>query len=224
MKLLVTFSIDGSINCISHAFDVAPGTELELLAVTTDTEDTSNPPLGTTLYLWVDGHNPAEFIRALKYFDGGQRVSIVQEDTPARLISVWIGTPSVLDSFYTLAEQCERVWASGSRSGWIVECIGEDHDVFASFRASLAGAAFKIAIESVEQVIDVHPDRELTETQAETLQVALEQGYFESPRQVTQAELGEEFGVSAKAIGKRLRAAEKKTARYILDQSKVGEL
>jgi predicted DNA binding protein len=45
----------------------------------------------------------------------------------------------------------------------------------------------------------------LTDTQQEALVLAYERGYFESPRQVTLEELGEELGISQQAVGSRLR-------------------
>ncbi|MFD1511974.1 helix-turn-helix domain-containing protein [Halomarina rubra] len=52
----------------------------------------------------------------------------------------------------------------------------------------------------------------LTVEQREALRVAYEMGYFEEPRAVSLAELGERLGVSATAAGRRLRRA---TAAFI---------
>lgn len=48
----------------------------------------------------------------------------------------------------------------------------------------------------------------LTPTQRQLLDLAVERGYFDVPRQVTAAELGEELGVSASAVSDRLRRVE----------------
>ncbi|KAA9396473.1 bacterio-opsin activator [Haloarcula sp. CBA1130] len=45
----------------------------------------------------------------------------------------------------------------------------------------------------------------LTDTQQEALILAYKRGYFESPRQVTLEDLGEELGISQQAVGSRLR-------------------
>lgn len=47
----------------------------------------------------------------------------------------------------------------------------------------------------------------LTDQQRETLRRAYEAGYFETPQRVTQSELAEEFGISQRAISRRLRRA-----------------
>ena len=47
--------------------------------------------------------------------------------------------------------------------------------------------------------------RDLSETERETLEAAVDEGYFESPRQITMTELGEELGISQQAVASRLR-------------------
>lgn len=49
----------------------------------------------------------------------------------------------------------------------------------------------------------------LTPAQQECLTVALDNGYFDDPRGISQAELAEELGISASAVSRRLRAIEK---------------
>jgi predicted DNA binding protein len=45
----------------------------------------------------------------------------------------------------------------------------------------------------------------LTDAQHETLVRALEEGYYNTPRDVTMSELAETFGISQQALSKRLR-------------------
>lgn len=45
----------------------------------------------------------------------------------------------------------------------------------------------------------------MTDKQYEALVYAFENGYFETPRQITMAEIGEELGISEQAVGSRLR-------------------
>ncbi|WP_430506477.1 helix-turn-helix domain-containing protein [Haloparvum sp. PAK95] len=49
---------------------------------------------------------------------------------------------------------------------------------------------------------------ELTDKQVETLETAFDLGYFESPRQITANEVGEELGVAQSTFSQRLRNAE----------------
>ncbi|MEF8838273.1 MAG: helix-turn-helix domain-containing protein [Haloarculaceae archaeon] len=52
--------------------------------------------------------------------------------------------------------------------------------------------------------------RDLSDVERETLEAAVEGGYFESPRQATLGTLAEEFDVSKPAISKNLRRGEQK--------------
>lgn len=60
--------------------------------------------------------------------------------------------------------------------------------------------------------VDLSP---LTEKQRQALDAAVERGYFESPRQVTLAELASEFDISKQAFGQRLCGAERKVMQQI---------
>jgi predicted DNA binding protein len=59
--------------------------------------------------------------------------------------------------------------------------------------------------------------RGLTATERETLEAAIERGYFESPREDTLGDLAEAFGVSKTAVSQNLRRAERKTLSRLVD-------
>lgn len=61
--------------------------------------------------------------------------------------------------------------------------------------------------DSISAAIDVSA---LTETQREFLKLALEEGYFESPRQVSQAELAGKLGISPSMVSRRVRSIEQR--------------
>jgi len=64
----------------------------------------------------------------------------------------------------------------------------------------------KASLQLVEQC------KQLTTVERETLKTAVENGYFESPRETTLGALAEEFGVSKPAVSKNLRRAQQKVA------------
>ena len=59
--------------------------------------------------------------------------------------------------------------------------------------------------------------QELTDTERETLEAAVDEGYFRSPRGATLGDLAEEFGVSKPAISKRLRRGQEKAVSRIVE-------
>ncbi|WP_101296069.1 helix-turn-helix domain-containing protein [Halegenticoccus soli] len=60
---------------------------------------------------------------------------------------------------------------------------------------------------------------DLSEDQFQALKVAVERGYFEVPRKVTQAELADEFEISSQAFSERLRRAAGAVLADLFDDS-----
>jgi predicted DNA binding protein len=58
--------------------------------------------------------------------------------------------------------------------------------------------------------------RSLTETERKTFEVASRNGYYETPRETTLAELAEQFGISKTAVSMNLRRSERKILRGAL--------
>jgi PAS domain S-box-containing protein len=59
----------------------------------------------------------------------------------------------------------------------------------------------------------------LTDRQQEVLALAYEQGYFESPKQVTGDELADDLGISSTAVNEHLRAAQRNLFDGVLDDT-----
>jgi predicted DNA binding protein len=58
---------------------------------------------------------------------------------------------------------------------------------------------------------------ELSAVERQTLQAAMAGGYFDTPREATLADVGEEFGVSSPAVSKNLRRAQRKIIARVVD-------
>lgn len=105
-----------------------------------------------------------------------------------------------------------NVVSSRSRSGsseWTLELEVPDREALRAFRSFCedSGIAFE-----TRRLFYPDPSREnsefgLSEGQYETLIVALESGYFEVPREVSQRELAEKLDASPTAVSQRLRRA-----------------
>ncbi|WP_254822114.1 helix-turn-helix domain-containing protein [Haloglomus halophilum] len=59
--------------------------------------------------------------------------------------------------------------------------------------------------------------QDLTDTERETLEAAVERGYFRSPRGATLGDLADEFGVSKPAVSKRLRRGQEKAVSRMVE-------
>jgi len=58
---------------------------------------------------------------------------------------------------------------------------------------------------------------DLSDVEAETLEAAVEQGYFDTPRDGRLEDIAEEFGVSSPAVSKNLRRAQRKINRHVVN-------
>lgn len=85
-----------------------------------------------------------------------------------------------------------------------------------AIQAAIDGMADEIEV-TLEAITEYNPAvrgplATLTDRQLETLRLAVERGYYESPRGVTAADLADELGCSRGAVSEHLRKAE----RYVL--------
>lgn len=64
---------------------------------------------------------------------------------------------------------------------------------------------------------------DLTADQQEALALAAERGYFDTPREVTLGELGEELGISEQAVSQRIRRANKKIVHSALTHPDLSD-
>ena len=59
--------------------------------------------------------------------------------------------------------------------------------------------------------------RDLSDVERETLETAVSDGYFQSPRDSTLGNLADEFGVSKPAVSKNLRRGQQKMIKRVVD-------
>jgi predicted DNA binding protein len=89
---------------------------------------------------------------------------------------------------------------TGTSDGWQFEVRGESREEIAAFRTYCQEHDIAIDITAVHALLPIQSaGYELTDTQREALVLAYERGYFNSPRDVTMEELGEDLGISQQA-------------------------
>ena len=100
----------------------------------------------------------------------------------------------------------------------VITTTFSDRDRFRELVSELREMAPSVQVDTLRETT---PDRRhslstaidvsvLTETQREFLKLALEEGYFESPRQISQAELAEDLGISPSMVSRRVRSIEQR--------------
>lgn len=118
----------------------------------------------------------------------------------------------------TLAESgVTLIKAIGTNEQWTFDVRGESRRDLAEFQHGCRRYDIPIDVTKVHALTPVESITEaaLTDHQQEALVLAYDRGYFESPREVTMSELGDELGISHQAVASRLRRG----INRILDQT-----
>ena len=95
----------------------------------------------------------------------------------------------------------------GSIDGWTIALRFGDREEIRRFQSLCLEADVPIELSRIGKLHEQNDGGVygLTEDQRRTIQAAYGAGYFDEPRAITQAELAERFGVSQRAISRRLR-------------------
>ncbi|MEF8786173.1 MAG: helix-turn-helix domain-containing protein [Haloarculaceae archaeon] len=99
--------------------------------------------------------------------------------------------------------------AVGTPGMWEFELRFPDHDTLSEFTAHCEDAQISVELTRVYNPTDpdVGPWYGLTEPQREAITLAVEQGYYDIPRDCTTQELADQLGISDQAVTERLRRA-----------------
>ena len=103
--------------------------------------------------------------------------------------------------------------------GWRETKVFKDYELFHDFHTTFEdhGMEFDlISISNDESPTEPSEDG-LTDRQREALTLAVSRGYYESPRQVTAAELAEELDISQPSLSSLLRRGERRVLTSTLD-------
>lgn len=93
----------------------------------------------------------------------------------------------------------------GTAERWEFRLLFPHQRQLSTFRDACEAASIPLDVVRVFHPRSPETDATLTPAQREALSMALDGGYFEVPRRVTQRELAERAGVSANAMSQRLR-------------------
>ena len=157
-------------------------------------------------YFWVRGTEVDDIEDAFDAHPGVRGIRLVDSIEDEYLLRVeW--ELDYDDVLTTLAEtEIPVISATGTNRQWTFEVRGEDRTDIAAFRRRCQELDIPVTLTEVHALTPVDTAQAgLTDTQQEALVLAYERGYFESPREVTLEELGEELGITQQAVGSRLR-------------------
>lgn len=200
MATEATFTIPLRAFPLGSAFETCPDAEVQLERVVPAGED-------VVPYVWIRGAEIDDVEAAFDDHPALESVELVDAVEGEYLLRVeW--APDREGVLRALAEtDVPLVEAVGTAEGWTLEVRGEERSDLAAFRRRCQELDVPLTLTELRALTPAESAVEaaLTETQLETLALALERGYFETPREVTLTELGAELDVSEQAVASRLR-------------------
>lgn len=158
-------------------------------------------------YFWVRGTEVDDIESAFTEHPGVNEIRLVDSVKDEYLLRVeW--ALDYADVLTVLTEtEMPLIEATGTNQQWTFDVRGDDQSDIAAFQRRCRELDIPITLTKLHALtpIETATEAALTDTQQETLVLAYERGYFESPREVTMEDLGAELGISQQAVASRLR-------------------
>lgn len=202
MSVIVELSVPGEDFGLGQVLEVVSGIAIELESMV---------PLGETAipFFWVHNSHRDIFRANLAEQDFITDISEIDTlDSKTLYALEWVGKTDKL--FQGIQQRGAQVLgATGTPREWEFELRFPDHEALSDFQRYCNQEEISLDVARIYNPTrpDSGPWFGLTPVQRETLLLAIEQGYYEIPRQCTTIELAEELGVSDQAITERLRRA-----------------
>lgn len=157
-------------------------------------------------FFWVRGCDPEEFVAYAETERAVEETRLLETVGDTALFRAkWQPNAGVVRGLEGL--DATIVEAVGTSRHWRFEVRAPDRDVITEFQAVFERNGIPISLERLYDLAELVEDehRALTPEQREALVAAFREGYFDDPRAITQDELGEQFGISGRAVSERLR-------------------
>lgn len=200
MATEATFTIGPGEFPLGTIFEQVPGVTVELERVVPGSKV-------VIPYFWVRGVEVEDMETAFSEHSGVEDIRLVDSVGDEYLLRVeWDSSYEGILSI--LAEtEVPLTSAIGTNDQWTFEIRGDSHSDIADFQRLCTERDIPVTLTALHALTPVETATEstLTDPQKEALILAYERGYFESPRDVTMEELGDELGISQQAVGSRIR-------------------
>ncbi|WP_137285269.1 helix-turn-helix domain-containing protein [Halorussus salinisoli] len=158
-------------------------------------------------YFWVRGVEVDDIEGAFLDHPGVENIRLVDSVADEYLLRVeWtLRYDGVLSTL--METKIPLVKAVGTNEQWTFDIRGDDRRDIAAFRERCRELDIPITLTKLHALTPIESETEiaLTDTQQEALVLAYERGYFNTPRDVTMADLGDKLGISQQAVASRLR-------------------
>lgn len=200
MSVIADFSVPAEEFALGHLLEVRPGVQVRLESMI-PTGESAIP------YFWVSTPDVEAVEVALQDSPIVDDVSVIDEVEDEALFRVdW---NEAVDGLVDVIRESDAVVleANGHGDHWSFQVRFPEYDALSSFYQDVVDENISIDLAGVHNPVE--PTRvstfDLTPEQREALLLALEEGYFDVPREVTMVELAQKLGISDSAASQRLR-------------------
>lgn len=207
MNVFVEFTVGLEDFAFARAMDAVPGVSVTFDRVVPVTGD--HPP-----YAWVTGEGADAFEAAAREDDRTDltRLTAVADSRLYRV--TWLDAPPLLDA---VAASDGVILEVSADERWFFRVRFPDHDAVSSFYDRLPDVSLEVKrVRTLTDELERDTRYGLTPEQREAVTLALDRGYFETPRDVTLSALADELGISQQALSHRVRRANEKVLRRAL--------
>ncbi|WP_226008052.1 helix-turn-helix domain-containing protein [Natrinema salinisoli] len=158
-------------------------------------------------YFWVRGTDVDDIENAFVEHPGVENIRFVDSVVDEHLLRVeWeMGYDGVLSALIETGVTPIKV--VGTNEQWTFDIQGDDQRAIAACQEKCRDLGISTTLTKLHALtpIDSEAETTLTDTQQEALVLAYKRGYFNTPRDVTMADLGDELGITPQAVASRLR-------------------
>lgn len=214
MSIVAEFTIPADAVPGGSTLETMPDAEIELERIVPS--NTSVLP-----YFWLYGVDANTFLANMEEEPGIENIKLLLERERSALFEAeWHPDENIIDGIKRL--QATIMEAIGTSEGWDFQIRADNRRRLVEFQQIFGDQGIPVELNRIFNLAEiVETTRPLTVNQRETLRAAFDAGYFDEPRQVTQQDLAEEFGISARAISKRLlRGTRNLIAATLVEPSK----
>ena len=200
MATEATFTVPSDQFPLGTVFEQLPGVTVELERII-PAQDVVIP------YFWVRGTDVDDIEDAFLDHPGVENIQLVDSVVDEYLLRVeWtLEYDGVLSTL--METKVPLIEAVGTNEQWTFDIRGDDRRDIATFQDRCRELDIPITLTKLHALTPIESEVEtaLTDTQQEALVLAYEWGYFNTPREVTMAEIGDKLGITQQAVASRLR-------------------
>ena len=198
MAIIAEFDIPAEAVPLGSVLDQLPDVRIELERVV-PANDAALP------FFWIFGDDPDDFVDLAEREPEIAELRVLTEVGNTVLIEAeWKPRAEIIAGIKQL--QATILDAVGTSEGWEFQIRATDRNRLLEFQRIFGDQDVPVTLNRIYDTDELaHPDDPLTDGQTELLLEAYQIGYFDDPRQATQGDLAERFGISSRAVSKQLR-------------------